>query len=139
MTSQFEKYELLVTPLLLVIIVIFIYFGGFIEIVLGELFFSLFLLPSLIGNISGILITIIFDIRSSRKIRPENIGGLLRYPTYILVIIAILSFILANTDTNLSLLIVGTGLGGMTSIIATSSIFAYYHGYFIKKEETNKL
>lgn len=108
----------------------FLYFGGLIEIVLGEAFFNLFIVPSLIGNIVGILFTISYDVYFSKvKIKPENIGLFLRLPTLILLLIAFIALILINIELTFSLFIIGFGLGNMTAIIAISSLIAYYHGY----------
>ena len=130
MTSQFEKYELLVTPLLLVIIVIFIYFGGIIQSIVGESFIELFLLPSLVGNTIGFLITLLLDFYW-KKIDPSTIGKFLRVPTLVLILIALLASLLVNIDINISLAVISLGLGSMFSTIIFSSLLAYYREFIV--------
>lgn len=130
MTSQFEKYELLVTPLLLVMVVIFIYFGGIIQSIVGESFIELFLLPSLVGNTIGFLITLLLDFYW-KKIDPSTIGKFLRLPTLVLILIALLASLLVNIDINISLAVISLGLGSMFSTIIFSSLLAYYREFIV--------
>ncbi|MHA2364522.1 MAG: hypothetical protein ACXAC7_11240 [Candidatus Hodarchaeales archaeon] len=128
MKEKFDKYELIITPLLLLIIEIILYLSGIIENFLGDRFFDLFLVPSLIGNILGILITFLLD-KFWQGIEQSKMMDFLRLPSFVLIFMALIASLMINYNIDLSMMIIGIGLGSMIAIIAISSLIAFYREY----------
>jgi hypothetical protein len=126
--EKFDKYELIITPLLLLIIEIILYLSGIIENFLGDRFFDLFLVPSLIGNILGILITFLLD-KFWQGIEQSKMMDFLRLPSFVLIFMALIASLMINYNIDLSMMIIGIGLGSMIAIIAISSLIAFYREY----------
>ena len=129
--EKFDKYELLITPLLLVLIllltIIFIP-----QIAPIDNLFQIFLIPLLIGILSGLLFTYLLD-KYWKKVDNKNISKFLTLPTLVLILISSLATLIVSYDVNISFLLIGFGLGNMISLISVTSVVVYIRTYTTKK------
>ena len=126
--EKFEKYELLMTPffLMIILLIFYVYIPQIFPI---NNFNELFVVPSIIGNIIGLIITFLLD-NKWRKVNLNTILDFLRVPTLILVLLACIATLLISTDPYTSFTILGLGLGAMFTIICYSSLLTYYRAFF---------
>lgn len=130
--ESFDKYELLLTPLFLILIFILI-ITFMPQIVPLENFDQIFLFPLIIGFIFGILVSYLLD-TFWKKVSFSNISDFLKIPTIVLIILSSLATLIVTYDVFMTLAIIGFGLGSMVSIISLTSLVVYYRTYLnIKK------
>jgi len=129
--EQFDKYELLVTPFLLILVLVLtIVFLP--QIAPVENFTLIFLLPLLVGIVSGIVIMVGLD-KYWKKVDSKNIQKFLTLPTLVLILISALATLMVTYDLNISFLLIGFGLGNMISLISVTSVVVYIRTYTTKK------
>lgn len=128
--QNFDKYELLVTPVLLILllILIIIYIP---QLVIIENLNQVFLLPLALGIVSGIIINVLMD-KYWKKVSQENISSFLTMPALLLILLSAIASVIATYDVYASFLLLGFGLGNMSSIISLTSLIVYFRTYFNK-------
>jgi hypothetical protein len=130
--EQFEKWDLIISPTILLVALIFIgYFSR--ELLAPEDFFALFIVPISIGLVCGVLCFIGLD-KFWLKVEKATIHKFLRVPSYLLVtvVIIVLIFFQAAGAPALAMLIVGVGV--MAAFICCSSLLVYFRSYYQLKD-----
>lgn len=129
--EKFDKYELLVTPLLLlvVLVLVIIYMPQLAPV---ENLNQIFLIPLLVGIVSGVIVTYVLD-RYWKKVNNKNIQQFLTLPSLVLILLSAVATLLVTYDINLSFLLIGIGLGNMITLISVTSIVVYIRTYTTKK------
>ena len=125
--EKFDKYELLVTPLLLFIVLVLsiLYIP---QVAPVENFMQIFLLPLLIGTLTGLLILYLLD-KYWKKVDSKNIQGFLTLPSLVLILVSAVATLVVTYDPNISFVLIGFGLGNMVSLISVTSILVYIRTY----------
>ena len=125
--------ELLLTPVLILTSEVFVLVlsGAFLE---ASAIVSLALLPLTVGAVIGLFLFILLD-RFWMKVDAGNIGKFIRIPIYIIILLAIAGLVISsNPDTLLlSLAIMLIGMGGMGTLISTTSLVVYSRTYLSTK------
>lgn len=131
--EKFDEYELLFTPLLLFISILMIYF--FIpQFIFIENYITIFIFPSLLGNVLGAFITYILD-KYWKRVNQKSIAEFIRLPTLILILFASLSTFFVQSNPMLSFSFLGIGLGALLSLITTTSLVTYYRSFYSRKNK----
>ena len=133
--KKFDEYELLFTPVLLIISVILIY--TFIpQFIYLENYFIIFIIPSFLGNFLGVILTFVLD-KYWKKVSSDSIADFIRLPTLILILFASLNVLLMQYDAYLSFTLLGVGIGALSSLVCATSLLTYYRSYYLPRK--NKL
>ena len=129
--QKFDEYELLFTPILLIISILLIYY--FIpQILYIENYIELFIVPTILGIILGVVFSYFLD-KYWKRIDVDTISSFIRLPTLILILFSALSTLLITTDPFLAFSCLGVGLGALLSVICFTSLVTYYRSYNKKK------
>ena len=126
--DKFEKYELIFTPVILIILVVMIYYWLPVLVPISN-YNEIFFLPSILGIIFGIVFTFLLD-KYWKHIEKETTMDFLRLPTLVLILVASLSTLLVTYDPTLSFSILGFGLGALMSLICVTSFLTFYRSYY---------
>ncbi len=129
--EKFDKYELLVTPLLLILllILVIVYIP---QIAPVKNFVQIFLVPLLLGILTGVIITYLLD-KYWKQVNAKNIQQFLTLPTLVLILLSALATLVVTYNIDLSFMLIGFGLGNMVSLISLTSIVVYVRTYTTKK------
>lgn len=132
--EKFEQYELLFTPLLLILIIGLIYYM-IPQVSIIPNYFDYFLLPSLLGNITGIMATFLLD-HYWKVISMETISDFIRMPTLILILFSSISTLLIIDYPYVSFSMLGFGLGAMFTVVCVTSLLCYYRSYYKTSQDS---
>ena len=131
--EAFDKYELLFTPfLMLVVLLAILIFMP--QLVVLENFDQIFILPLVIGMLTGFIFAYLLD-KYWKQVSAQNITEFLKLPTLVLILISAIGTLFATTDINLYFVIIGFGLGNMFTFITVTSFTVYYRTYLKKTSE----
>jgi hypothetical protein len=131
--EKFDKYELLITPLLLILVLLLIiYFMP--QIVVIENFSIIFVLPFLVGMIFGLILYYLLD-KYWKKVSFSNVSEFLKMPTLLLILLSAIATLFVTYDYNISFFLIGIGLGTMFTLISTTSLIVYFRTYMIKETD----
>lgn len=129
--ETFDKYELIFTPLLMILVLMtIILFMP--QLVVVENFDLIFTLPLVIGMLTGILFAYLLD-RFWKQVSAQNIGDFLKMPTLILILLSALATLIASYNITVYFVVIGFGLGNMFTFISIASLTVYYRTYLRKK------
>ena len=129
--ENFDKYELLVTPLLMILVLISIIIL-MPQLVAVESFYQIFVFPLCLGMITGIVFAYVLD-RYWKRVTAKNVGDFLKMPTLVLILISAIATLIATYNIDVYFVIIGFGLGNMFTFITLTSLTVYYRTYLQKK------
>ena len=127
--EKFDKYELIFTPVLLIFSILVINWT-IPQVVPIDNFFDIFMIPSLVGNIIGLLVSILMD-KYWKRINNETISSFIRLPTLILIVIAGIASLLISSNPLLALSFIGLGIGALVAVVCFASFLTYFRSYYI--------
>lgn len=128
--EKFDKYELIFTPFIMMLVLI----STLIilpQLILIDNFGLIFEIPLIIGIITGIFVAYLLD-KIWKKVSASNISDFLKMPTLVLLLIAAVGTLMASYNIVIYFSIIGFGLGNMFSFITISSLTVYYRTYYKK-------
>ena len=128
--ESFDKYELIFTPLVMVLVLLMIIMF-MPQLVVLENFDQIFTYPLVLGMITGVLFAYLLD-RYWNQVSAKNIGDFLKWPTLILILLSALATLVATYNIDEYFVVIGFGLGNMFTFITLASLTVYYRTYLKK-------
>ena len=128
--ESFDKYELIFTPLVMVLVLLMIIMF-MPQLVVLENFDQIFTYPLVLGMITGVLFAYLLD-RYWKQVSAKNIGDFLKWPTLILILLSALATLVATYNIDEYFVVIGFGLGNMFTFITLASLTVYYRTYLKK-------